>query len=71
MSIISGLSLAFYNLSFKDKENLSKLRGLFKTDRPKGKCSNLGIGRGLPTLADHLLLRMKDGNVEDSPSIKN
>ena len=70
MSAISGLSLAFYDLSFRDRENLSKLRGLFKTRNSRGKCADIKVGKGLTKLADDLLPKIKDDKIEEQSSIR-
>ena len=69
-SIISGLAQGFVNISPSNISKLISLRELFKTQGARGKLADIGLGRGLPTLADDFLPR-KDisGDIGEAPLV--
>jgi len=71
-SVIAGLAQSFFRVSLSNINKLIPLRELFKTEGSKGKLAEIGLRRGLPTLADRFLPR-KDisGNIGDAPLVES
>lgn len=71
-SVIAGLAQGFFKISPPNINKLIPLRELFKTEGSKGKLTEIGVRRGLPTLADRFLPR-KDigGDIGDAPLVES